>query len=199
MYVAQTNTVMSTAFVCHTNKCGRVMSHIQTSDMTAFACVPFNVVWHGLFICGTTCVMWLAHVCDMTHSHVWFDSIHMCDMTRLHVWHVLMTSWDFWDGYVWYDSIRMCDTPRKASIWKHSYVWHDTPRKSIRMCDMTAFICVAKHVKHPHVWHESIHMCDTTHLVKHWYVWHDSIHMCDMPCKAFISVTWKHSYVWRVS
>jgi len=46
-------------------------------------------VWHDSF----TCVTWLIHMCDMTHSHVWHDSftcvtwlIHMCDMTNSHVW-----------------------------------------------------------------------------------------------------------------
>jgi len=36
----------------------------------------------------------LIHTCDMTHSHVWHDSlihvtclIHMCDMTHSYVWH----------------------------------------------------------------------------------------------------------------
>jgi len=46
------------------------------------------------FICLLICATWLIHVCGMTHSYVWHDSlrcvtwlIHMCDMTHLDVWH----------------------------------------------------------------------------------------------------------------
>ena len=46
--------------------------------------------------CGAsgTCVPWLIHMCTMTHSHVWHDSlpyktwlIHICAMTHSHMCH----------------------------------------------------------------------------------------------------------------
>ena len=48
------------------------------------------IAWSWL---NLTCVTWLIHMCDMTHSYVWHDSfifvtwlIHICDMTHLYVW-----------------------------------------------------------------------------------------------------------------
>ena len=171
-------------------------------------CVPLLVfmshTWHTLIrVWHET---WLIHVCDMTRSNLWHDSIirltwfiHVCDTTHSIVWHYsfICVTW----------LIHVCDTT-------HSYVWHDS------------FICVTWliHVydmTHSNVWHCSficvtwlIHMCDMTHScawhdssmcftwfahmrdMTHSYVWHDSfifvtwlIHMCDMP----------HSNVWHDS
>ena len=102
-----------------------------------------------------TCVTWLIHMCDMTHSHVWHDSftyvtwlIHTCDVTHPRVWH------DSFTCVAWL--IHMRDVT-------HSHVWRDPftcVTWLIHMCDMT----------HSHVWHYSFtcvtwlnHLCDMTH------------------------------------
>jgi len=61
----------------------------------------------GMFICVT----WLVHMCDMTRSYVWHDSIicvtwlvHMCHMTRSYVWH------DSFICVTWL--VHMCDMTR---------------------------------------------------------------------------------------
>jgi len=130
------------------------------------------------------CVIWLIHVCDMTHSCVWYDSfmcvtwlISVCDITYLYVWHdpfirvlYLIPECDTTYLYVWHDwfvcatwLIHVCDVT-------HSCVWRDAlicVTCLIGMCD----------VPHWYVWRDSltcvtrlIDMCDVTH----WYVWHDS-------------------------
>jgi len=70
--------------------------------------VPF-VPTHGMLY--VTCVTWLTHPCDMTHSPVWHDSLtrvtwltHPCDMTYsewvdliityFHLWHDSCRTWD---------------------------------------------------------------------------------------------------------
>jgi len=80
------------------------------------------------------CATWLIHMCDMTHSYVWHDSIRehsfalpvSMNKTHLYVWRTTIKR------VTWL--IHMCDmTP--------SCVWHDS------------FICVAC----------LIHVCDMTH------------------------------------
>jgi len=53
-------------------------------------------VWHDSYVRHDTfiCVMWLMHMCDMTHSYMGHDSFicmtwlsHMCNMTHSCVWH----------------------------------------------------------------------------------------------------------------
>ena len=94
-----------------------------------------SYVWHDSFMCVT----WFIHMCDITHSYMWYDSskvpnrlevpdlgpivviivslicvtwlIFMCDMTHSYVWHnsFICVTW----------LILMCDMT-------HSYVWHDS-------------------------------------------------------------------------
>ena len=69
------------------------------------------------------CVIWLIHLCDMTHSYVWHDSF-ICVTCPIHAggWFICVT---------W--RIHMCDMT-------HSYVWHDAfmcVTWRIHMCDMT--------------------------------------------------------------
>jgi len=173
-------------------------SEVWNPDNSGYQCFTtlVSVTWHD----SCTCVTWLMHMCDVTHSHVWHDSstcvtwlIHMCDMTHSHVWHDSLScvTWlivmcEMTHSHVWHDSftfvtwlIHMCDMT-------HSHVWHDSlscVTWLMHMCDMT----------HPHVWVTwLIHMCDMTHC----HVWHDSftcvtwlIHMCDMT----------HPHVWHDS
>ena len=79
------------------------------------------------------------HMCDMTRSHVWYDTficvtwlMHMCDVTRLHVWH---------DSSICETRLMLYGELLMMRDMTHSYVWHDS------------FICV--------IW--LIHMCDMTH------------------------------------
>jgi len=104
-------------------------------------------------------VTWLTHVCDMTCSCVWHDTLmcvtwltHLCDTTHSCVWR------DIPMCVTWITHMGMCDM-------KHSYVWHDL----LLLCDMNP------------VWHESLIylLCDMNHS----YVWHDITHgwvTCDM-------------------
>ena len=91
--------------------------HIRVCDMTHWLIMWFIhmkgfdlSMWDDIFFsCGTTywyvtlfiytcgtflSLVWLIHMCDMTHSYVWSHSficvtclIHICDMTHLHVCH----------------------------------------------------------------------------------------------------------------
>jgi len=77
-------------------------------------------LWYDAF----TCVTWLFHMCDMTHSYVWQDTftceiwlIHMCDMTHSYVWHDSFTHHVSHSNLTWL--IHMCDMT-------HPYMWHDT-------------------------------------------------------------------------
>jgi len=107
-------------------------------------------VWHVSFIC----VIWLIHMCDMTHSYVWHDSficvmwlIHMCGMTFIRA--------------MWL--IHVCGMT-------HSDVWHDAficVTRRIHLCDMThSFVCHNSSICVTWL----IYMCDMPHS----YVWHDS-------------------------
>jgi len=79
-------------------------------------------------------VTWLTHVCDMTHSRVWHDSLtcvtwltHVCDMTHSHVWHDSLTC------VTWLT--HMCDMT-------HSHVWHDSPEAIPTCWDVCVYVCV---------------------------------------------------------
>jgi len=119
-------------------------------------------------------VTWLTHMCDVTHSYVWYDAL-ICVTSGW--WEQISNESDAFICVTWL--IHMCDVT-------HSYVWHD------------AFICVTSGW-----WEEISNKCDAfifvtwlTNIcdVTHSYVWHD----------AFIFVTWlthiwgvTHSYVWH--
>ena len=99
-----------------------------------------SYVWHD----SSMCVIWLVHMCDMTHPH-------MCDLTRLI--HIYVTRHES-STCVRHDS--------------STYVWHDSSTQVWQ----DACICVDMqsviHTSHPHesftcVWHDS-----STH------VWHDA-------------------------
>jgi len=158
----------------------RVCRRVCMSDstcITCITCITWIAVWreatcilcwwrlgrtHVAF-CQSTCMMWLTHMCDMTHSHLRLDTfigvtwlIHMCDMTPSYVWQVAFTcvAWrihmcDMSHFYVRHDSF-LCETwCIHTSGMTHSYVWHDSflyVRWLIRMCDMTP----------SYVWHDWI-------------------------------------------
>jgi len=85
------------------------------------------------------CVTWLIHVCAMTRSHVWHDTIiyvtwhiHMCDMTHSYVWH------DSFMCVPWL--IHMCDMTL-------SYMWHDSTSLITR--NMTQLLLILScHIYH---------------------------------------------------
>ena len=65
-------------------------------------CCSYSATWCSAHV--FTCVTWLIHIYDMTHSHVWHDLftfmtwlIHMCDMMHPCVWHDSST-WQVWGG-----------------------------------------------------------------------------------------------------
>ena len=108
--------VMSYLRMSHVTHMVTVMSYLWMSHVTHMVT---SCQWHDTWHDSFTCVTWLIHVCDMTHSYVWHDSftrvtwrIHMRDMTHLYVWH----------------GIHMCDMTHTYL----QYVWHDS-----YMCDMT--------------------------------------------------------------
>ena len=105
-------------------------------------------------------VTWLIHMCDMTHSYVWLDSVDnaAAEKTLDICVTLLVPNCDMTHSYVWHDSF-ICVTwlsgqCSRESTWymrdtTRAQLWHD------------ALICVT--------W--LIHMCDMTHS----YVWHDSL------------------------
>jgi len=96
-------------------------------------------MWHNSF----TCVTWLIHTCDMTHSHMWHDSfthvtwlVRTCDITHSHRWH------DSFTHMTWL--IRICEAPdtracpiccrnKRLSTWKfwvvHTGFWTCIPSR----------------------------------------------------------------------
>jgi len=151
-------------------------------------------------------VMWLSHMCDVTHSFVcrytcvcrctlirvtWLD--HMCGMPypyvrrasvicatgRSQMWHMR----DMAHSYVWRDSFVVKTTMCVLYTWHHSVICVTWP---IRACAVTRACAVA----HQCVWHDLficvaclIHMCD----VPQSYVRRELLFMTDMT----------HSYMWR--
>jgi len=130
--------IMCTNVSCHTHSyvwlqptathCN-TLQHYSSTTLSQSNLIHTRHDFFYAFICAT----WLIHMCDMTHSCVWHDSliwvtwlIHMCDMTHSYVWH---------DSFIGVTGrIHMCDMT-------HSYLFHDSS------------MCVA--------WR--LHMCDITH------------------------------------
>ena len=143
--------------------------------------MTYSYVWHDSIICVT----WLTHVCDMTHSCV---QIYISWTTKeqpvlLKCWHVI----------VQHDSL-ICVT-WLIHIWDltHSCVWHDS-----LMCVASFFINHQTAIRFSR--QLTSHMCDMNHV----RVWHDSptcvtwlTHMCDMTHPYVWHMT--HSYVWHDS
>ena len=116
---------------------------------------------------------WIA-VLNFPMSHVW-----MCDMTHTHVWHDSMICIRDKERLMW-------DTQRVHTCDTHVLIlgpW------LIYMCDMTQWYIWENHTgypEHSYVWDTNIyrgpwriHLCDNTHS----YVWHDSI--------IYIGVKWR--------
>jgi len=107
-----------------------------------------------------TCVTWLIHTCDMTHSHEWHDSF-MCVTWLMH---------DMTHSCVWHDScmsatrgICMCD----VTHWFVSQDAFTCVTWLIHMCVLTH-----SYLTNSYLWHDShvhvtwlIHTCDTTRHV----------------------------------
>ena len=121
-----------------TRKTQTLLVFCSTNSNRSKCCSFAHVVGKTVVTRVTTCVTWLIHMCDMTHSYVWHDSficvtwlIHVCYMTHL-VRETVVTrvTWlnhlcDMTHSYEWHDSficvtwlIHMCDMT-------HLYVWHD--------------------------------------------------------------------------
>jgi len=165
--------------------------------------------WALIHICVRHgCVTWPIQMCDVTNSHVWYNSFirvtwlivddgwkwalisHMCDMwvsdmAHFGLIHMCVT---------WF--IHMCDMT-------HSHVWHDL------------FICVRYYslicliwliVDDKGRWALMSHMCETWVCdMTHPHVWHDPFicvtglsHMCDMThCRWQVEVSSHFIYVWH--
>jgi len=122
-----------------------------------------------------TCVTWLIHTCDMTHSHVWHDSftcvtwlIYTGDMTHSHVWHNLFTRVAWLMSHVCHGSFTRVKWLIHKSDITYLHVWHDSfTRVSwlIHTCVMT----------HSHAWNDS--SIRATQIITR-VTW--LIHMCHM-------------------
>jgi len=124
-------------------------------------------------------VTWLIHMCDMTHSYVWHDSLicvtwlfHTCDTTYS------------------YTCARTRDVVQTLSRINGScHVWMSHVTREVVMSHTNVSINESCQITHSHIWHDPftyvtwlIYMCDMTHL----HVRHDSFtcvtrlfHMCD--------------------
>jgi len=134
-------------------------------------------VWRDSF----TCVTWLIHVCDVTHSYVWHDAfmshdvgcpvvailrcvtwlIHVCGMTHSCVWHdsFICVTWPIHESW--------CELPcvdhSEVCGMIYSRVCHDSLTCVTWHVDMWDITCAC-------VLHDSvlcvawlIHVCDVTH------------------------------------
>jgi len=137
-----------------------------------------------------SCVTWLSHMCDVSHSFVWHDSF-MCVCVCVSVMHRSPSRCI----HVWRDSV-ICVT------WL------------IHLCDVThscVYVCVCRwcidhhlvvlmfDVTHLCVWHDSVmcvtwlsHVCDMTQSC----VWHDSF-MCVCMCMSLMHRPSHCIHVWR--
>jgi len=110
-----------------------------------------SCVLSSMKIATFTCVTWLLHVFNETHSKVLHHSysfvkhIHIYDRSYSRVWHnsCICVTWlihmrDVTHAEVYHNSVEEDTT--------HSYVWHDS------------FICATR----------NIHTCDKTY----WHMWH---------------------------
>ena len=114
---------------------------------------------------------WLIQICDMTHLHMWHDSlihvtwlIHTCDTTHLHMWHdsLIPVTW----------LIHTCDTTH------------------LHTCDITHVTrLIYTHV----TW--LIDTCDMTH----WYMWHDSLIHTGPRQRERLLTIWSYSHFSKVS
>ena len=117
-------------------------------------------------------------MCDITHSHVWHDSlpsnslhspgllvllrnvsnIRMCDMTHSYVWHdsFICVTWpthmcDMTHSYVWNDSL-ICMTRLWLALTICADLWHIHKRSMTHSkWDMTHLRSPFMHVYHRHV------------------------------------------------
>jgi len=134
-------------------------------------------VWHDSF----TCVTWLIHMCDMTHSHVWHDSftcvtwlIHMCDMTHAHVWDDSFACVTWLTNICSYFLCVWCDLLCLICVMTHSHMWHDSRTHDSR----THIMCV--------LWLVMSHMCHDSFTCVTWLTntWLTNTHCvcCDLLC-----------------
>jgi len=149
--------------VWHSCVCHDSCTHVRPIMCNAHICpllFTHSVPW--------SCVPWLIHVCDMTHSCVWHDSFicvtwltHVCDMTHAYICALLCVMHTFVHYYPQILSFgHACHhlfAPQHVQYYSLiCFTWLS------HICDMT----------HSCAWHDSsmcvtwlIHMCDSrTHL-----------------------------------
>jgi len=126
-----------------------------------------------------TCVTWLIHICDMTHSHMWHDSstsvawrIHLCDMTQTTVY--TCAAW----------RIYLCDTILSRHVWMSHVIYVD---ESCQICEWVMSRMWLSHVTQVY---ESCHMGHmNSNKSCHAGVPSCTVHLCDM----------MHIPTWRIS
>ena len=140
--------------------------------------------------------MWLVHMCDMTHTHVWRDSctcvtwpvprsfvwhdscihvtwlIYMCDMTHPYVTCVIRMWHDSFIRVTWH--IHMCNVTHLHATWLlffFSLVYgcgmHKRNSSSTHTCNMAHMCDMTSHVRHDFTCATWLHMCDMTSHVRH--------------------------------
>ena len=163
---------------------------------------------------------WPIHLCDMTYSYVWHDSIsnmthllnmcvrvlHVCDM-----WHIDdMTHSYVNDIHVTYmyksRDLYICDLHMSHVTW-HIYVWHVSYR-----C-MTCYICVSHicvihpqtcvlHILHLHIYtrsyakHITWHTCVCVRVLHIWLTCYIYATRC-MTCYIQMSHMYDMSYMYK--
>jgi len=148
-----------------------------------------NCMWHNSFIC----VDWLS-MGDMTHSHVWHDSIYMLYDSFSYapwlnnLWYdsftyvACLNMWDVTRSHVWYDSIYVLHDSSTYATWLNKCVTWPIRKCNMaqsvcgtwlmHMCDMTQYMC---DMTHSHVWHDSFTCVIWLNICVAWL-----FHLCDM-------------------
>jgi len=128
-------------------------------------------VWHNSF----TCVIWLIHMCDITHSHVWHDSfIYVCDIAHSHVNSYLYLIWLVYSHmsiHMWIHIYSCVVVYSHLNSYLYIYIWYDS------CIHMWVFTCQ----------HISTRVYSCIHIWIHIYTWYDSCTGWRRPIRCLIS------------
>jgi len=135
-------------------------------------------------------VTWVIDICDMTHWHMWHDSltyvtwlIDICDMTHLHMWHDSLTyvTWliyicDMTNWLMWHDSFTYVTWLIDICDMTHLHMWHD----SLTYVTWLIYMCqsIMPHVEMSHVTRVTSQCVCAVDLVSHVTHVNESCHTC---------------------